>query len=753
MKKLAALILLAVLAGCNSDSDDSTSNDDSTPSGIVVTDLTGDTDRKDPVVGGGTTGDNPFPWNRYFVTEFDQTEVARVRDLPGFLANDFMFRLRDIAGHPRYSGNGQMVQSNPLTAARLDYALSTGLTGAGQIVSMIDDSIRLSHEQFDGKFIYTSGNARASGDFHGTAVASIMAGSGAGGGTLGFAPHADIHQGYLDYDAAVNWNTLGTYMTDAAELGAIVSNNSWGLGDDTVKNNNISNYFQGAGRKPYIDGLRAFAQGGVIVFALQNDYASDSASLIAALPLDIPELEANWISVVNAIPEFDDERILSADRISTACLETARFCMTANGQIMVASETGDTSYEIGVGASFAAPQVAGSVALLAEAFPDLSAPQLRDRLLATADNGFFEHTGTLEFAPGIEHGYNEEFGHGFLDLRSALLPIGQTVVPLANGQSIDLGIAAITSGTATGDGLAHSLSALTIVATDQLYGGFTQSAAVLAGRVSRIDPSRTALAAALQPTTGVARNSQNAAIRSGSNLAGHRGVWSDPTGAELLGSTVIPLTLPESALGVSVLNGEGTTGLSVHRTFDTESGNLRVGFSSMRTNGSILGVSVPSMTGEISSATNAVEVDFASRISTNTALRINAEMGLANSGGGGMVSDFSPVSYNRVGVAIERADVGQTGDVLTMFARQPVGIIQGSASMDLPVQFANGVTDFASRDVSLAPVERQLDLGFEYSTPVSRHGNMTVGMMHSTNNGNTAGRDAVSGFVGFQLSF
>lgn len=750
MKKRMALILLSVLAGCNSDSDGGTSGG---IGGIVVTDRTGDTDRNDPIVGGGTTGDNPFPWNRYFVTEFDQAEVERIRELPGYLANNFTFTLGNIAGHPTYGGDGQTVQSNPLTAARLDYALSTGLTGTGQIVSIIDGSIRLSHEQFDGKFIYTSGNARASGDFHGTAVASVMAGSGAGGGTLGFAPRADIHQGYLDYDAPVNWNTLGTYMTDAAELGAIVSNNSWGLGDVTVKSNSVSGYFQDFDPKPYIDGLRAFANGGVIVFALQNDYTADSASLIAALPLDIPELEANWITVVNAIPEFDDERILSADRISAGCFETARFCMAANGQIMVASETDDTSYEIGVGASFAAPQVAGSVALLAEAFPDLSAAQLRDRLLATADNGFFVHTATLSFAPGIEHGYNEEFGHGFLDLRSALLPIGQTVVPLPNGQSIDLGVAAITSGTATGDGLAQSLSALTIVATDQLYGGFTQSAAVLAGRGSRIDPSMTALAAALQPTTRVARNSQNAAIRSGNNLAGHRGVWSDPTGAELLGSTVIPLTLPESALGVSVLNGDGTTGLSVHRTFDTENGNLRVGFSSMHTNGSILGVSVPSMTGEISSTTNAVEVDFASRISTNTALRINAEMGLANSGGGGMVNDFSPVSYNRIGVAVERADVGQTGDVLTMFARQPVGIINGSASMDLPVQFANGVTDFASRDVSLAPVERQIDLGFEYSAPVSRNGNMTVGMMHSTNAGNTAGRNAVSGFVGFQLSF
>ncbi len=743
MKRSLSLLLFVFLAACKSGDG---SSDQSTVDVPRIPRVT------EPVSDGPTMGDNPFPWNRYFVTEFDQIKVQAIRASRGFVANNFSFNLR-IAGHPTYGGQGKVVRSNPLAAARLDYALSTGLTGAGQVVSMIDSGIRLTHEQFAGKAIYSSSNPPPAGDFHGTAVASVMAGTGANGGTLGFAPAADIHQGYLDYSASVNWRTLGNHMRNAASYGAIVSNNSWGLADLTVQDRNPVTYFGHSSVKPYVDGLKAFANDGVIVFALQNDYHADSASLIAALPLGVPELEPSWITVINAVPEFDDNRILSAQRISTACLETARFCMAANGQIMVARETGDRDYEIGVGASFAAPQVAGSVALLAEAFPDLTAPQLRDRLLATADNGFFDHTGWLTFAPGITHGYNSEFGHGFLDLRSALLPIGQAEVTMASGQSIDLGTAAIMSGPATGDGLARSLAALTVLSTDQLYGRFEVSADVLADADSRIDPAGKALAAAIHPDSAAGRSSLNAAIRSGSGLAGHRGAWSDPTAAALLGSAFIPLTAPDNAVGVAVLNGNGTSGLALHQTFDLAGGNLQVGLAAMRTDGSIMGVSVPHQTGEVSSSTNALQIEYASRIATNTALRLNAETGFARGDGAGMVNNFSTVSYNRIGLALEQADVGQSGDVLTMFVRRPLGITRGSAEMDLPMQFASGQTTFTTTDVSLAPVERQLDLGFEYSTPISRTGNVSLGMLHSTNDGNSLGRQAMSGFVGFQFTF
>lgn len=741
---------LLVLAACNSDDEGTGASVGTDIAPSFFGDLT--LPRTRPLdVDETTMGDNPFPWDRYFVTSFNPTEVGRIRNLPGYLANNFSFDLGGINGHPLYGGSGAQVNSQPLTAARLDYALSTGLTGAGQIVSLIDSGVRLSHEQFTGKYIYTSGRPLSAGDFHGTAVASVMAGNGTNGGTLGFAPGADLHQGYLDFDGSVSWTTLGDHMRDAADLGAIVSNNSWGLAGGTVRNTNRSSFVIDA--SPYIQGLRSFAPDGVIVFALQNEYGANSASVMAALPLAVPDLESNWIAVINAVPVFNDDRIQSAVRVSTACLETAQFCMAANGQIMVASEEADNSYEVGVGASFAAPQVAGSVALLAEAFPDLSAAQLRDRLLATADNGFFSHDGVVTFAPGITHGYNAEFGHGFLDLRSALLPIGQAVVPTADGGAIDLGVAAIISGSATGDSLTRALGAVDIVTTDQLHGSFTMRGDVLSGTDIRVDLAEMALTEALQTDMGESRRNIHAAIRSGGDLVSFSTGWHDITGANLLGGESVVLTTPGDDFGASLLTGESVTGVALHRTFDLGAAQAQVGFATMQTQGAILGITVPQAVGEVSSVTNALYVDIATPLSDRTALRMTAEIGVATGQGGGVLGDVSPLFYDRVGVSVARADVGTAGDVLSVFVRQPIAVTSGSARMDLPVQMAAGEVRFASHDIGLAPAERQLDLGFSYQVPVSRSGDLILGMMHSQNNGNFMDQSAVSGFVGVQFGF
>jgi len=739
MKKALCLVPILVLAACNPDAP-STDN----PWGVT---------RVPPVsrpsdVIGPTTGDNAFPWNRYFVTEFDQAALGRIRALPGYVANRFSFNL-SVRDHPVYGGFGGVVTGNPLAAARLDYALSTGLTGAGQVVSMIDSSLRLSHDQFAGKTIYSSGQPPPAGEFHGTAVASVMVGTGQNGGTLGFAPGADLHQGYLNYNAPVNWHTLGQYMRDAASIGAIASNNSWGLRDATLRNTDVGNFVRNT--QPYVDGLRSFAADGVIVFALQNDYAADSASLMAGLPLGAPELEASWISVINAIPTFDDDGITSAVRISTACLETGRFCMAANGQIKVATESSDSGYAIGVGASFAAPQVAGSIALLAEAFPDLTATQLRNRLLVTADNGFFDHDDVVTFAPGIVHGYNAEFGHGFLDLRAALLPIGQAVVPLADGGSVDLGNAVISAGSAVGDSLAQALAAVDIVTTDQMAGHFMVSGAVLAAPASRSDPAGLALMTGLRGDMGAGRRALHAAVRDGTGLVADGAGWHAPSGADLLGAEAVALTAPGDDFGAAALIGDAMAGVALRQSFDLGQAQAQVGVMTLQTDGSILGIAASQDAGDISAVTHALHLDVATKLAAGAALRLSAEIGMAEGQGAGVLGDVSTLVYDRIGLSAARADLATKGDVLSVFARQPIAITQGSARLDLPVQMSDNAIGYASHDIGLAPTARQRDLGFEYRAPLSRSGDLRIGMMHSRNEGNVTGKSVLSGFVGVQF--
>lgn len=739
MKKALCVVSLLVFAACNPE-------DRSADNHLGVT-ITPPVSRPFDDIG-PTVGGDPFPWNRYFVTEFDQAALGAIRALPGYVANTFRFNL-SVRDHPVYGGFGALVTATPLAAARLDYALSTGLTGAGQIVSLIDSGVRLSHDQFEAKTIYSSGQPPTGGEFHGTAVASVLVGNGQNGGMIGFAPGADLHQGHLNYNAALNWHALGNHMRDAASIGAIASNNSWGIRDATVQNTDVGAFVRST--QTYISGLRTFAADGVIVFALQNDYHADSASLMAALPLGAADLESSWISVINAIPSFNDDGVTSAVRISTACLETARFCMAANGQIKVATQWHDSGYAIGVGASFAAPQVAGSIALLAEAFPDLTAAQLRDRLLVTADNGFFAHDGVVTFAPGITHGYNAEFGHGFLDLRAALLPIGQAVVPLVDGGSIDLGSAAIMAGSAVGDSLAQSLAAVNILTTDQMHGSFMVAGSVLAAAAIRADPAASALMAGLRSDMGAGRLARHAAIRGGDTWAGDRTGWQDASGVDLLGGDAVALTAPGGDFGAAVLIGDAMAGVALHQSFDLGQAQAQVGVMTMQADGSILGIGAPPGVGNIRSVTHALHLDVATPLAVDTALRLSAEIGVAAGQGAGVLGAISTLVYDRVGMSVARADVGAKGDVLSVFVRQPIAITHGSARLDLPVQMSGNEIGFASYDIGLAPAARQRDLGFEYRVPVFRSGDLSLGMMYSRNDGNITGQDVLSGFIGLQF--
>ena len=84
------------------------------------------------------------------------------------------------------------------------------------------------------------------------------------------------------------------------------------------------------------------------------------------------------------------------------------------------------------GTSYVAPQIAGAVALLSEHFPNHTAEQIVDRLLASADNSFFTRDGIVTFGNGIQHGYSDEFGHGVMDIYAALNPITSSSL----GQSV-----------------------------------------------------------------------------------------------------------------------------------------------------------------------------------------------------------------------------------------------------------------------------------------------------------------------------
>jgi subtilisin family serine protease len=334
--------------------------------------------------GGGSAGTSlfdPSVFSAFFVDDFGpyEADARALRDNdPKYLVQKFSWT--DDRDGKRYS-------SYSLDNANVEYAHAAGLTGAGQIIAILDAGFRQSHVEFSGKTIYTPPGYAPGVDDHGTGVASIAAGSADSGEMIGVAPGADLQLGALDANSG-EFKSMTAATRQAASVGAIVQNNSWGYEVDATRAN-YNSVFGGSDGTDYINALREFANNGIIVFAASNDVTRTRADLVSALPNFVSGLEASFITVVNAVPGYSNGEISSASLVSSACLEAARWCMAADGTVYAATAGSDSSYSQVTGTSFAAPQVAGAMALLAEAFPSLTPQELRARLLASPTTASF----------------------------------------------------------------------------------------------------------------------------------------------------------------------------------------------------------------------------------------------------------------------------------------------------------------------------------------------------------------------------
>lgn len=752
-------LLLAGLAGCGGGSDTGASTQTSGSGSASPT----QTASPGPAP---TSGSLAFPWDQYYVTAYDMAKVLAVRTASAFKQATLTLTL-SVPGSPIY-GSGASETSNALIDAHLDYAFSTGLTGKGVTLGLIDNPILTSHVQFAGKTVLQDGPTALEADsssfkdgFHGTAVASVMVGNGQDGQMTGFAPGANLFAGGLYYTQPLNWSQLATYMNDAASHKVLAINNSWGLSGSTVANTDYTSLFSAPDAQSYLTALQNYAKSGVIVFAVQNDYTATSVNAMAGLPKAYPSLQGSWIAVINAIPTISfaangDSTITGATRISAPCAEAAQYCIAANGQVKVADYTANSAYGAGMGASFAAPQVTGALGLLAEAFPTLTPQQLRDRLLATAYDGFFTPTGSVTFAPGVVHGYNSEFGMGFLDLKAALLPIGQTSVPTASGQQIAVGQAAIVTSAASGNAVAKALAPAHVIALDSLAGSFTIPATTIAGAPAATDLSTLRLDVIISPDAMVEASSYNGALARGQAevMLNHVDLMANPDAAVLYGGSLRNV-LDQGGFHLSILRDrtDTVTGLSVSRDWPLGQAALRLGFTRFDEGGGALGVGAPGYTDGATSHVQAVKIGLAAPLAPGTSLRAVAEFGQASGVSGGMISGMSALSYNRMGVAIDQTNVFRPGDVLTLFARTPVAITSGSATMALPVSYSASGPGFADTAIPLSPSAREVDAGFEYAMPLWRSAILRSGLALETNAGNVAGKTGLAGVFGVAMRF
>lgn len=673
----------------------------------------------------------------YYVSSFDAFEViaANLRDN----VQRYLIQAGDVTvpDNPTTPGNeGGTYFSYPLASARVEYAHAVGLTGAGQIISVVDAGFRTTHEVFAGKNLDSTGAIPLAD--HGTMVASIAAGSS--NTMIGVAPGADLHFGYFGSDASL---TAATQR--ALAIGAVAQNNSWGFPSLPVGQASFNFLFGDAGGAAYLAALDAYAAQGVVVFAVDNDATNTNATIMEGLPAVRPSLEAGWLAVGNAVPVYNNDRIISAVMVSSRCLEAAAWCLVADGYWAAATATSNSSYGSGLGSSFAAPQVSGALALLAEAFPDLSPHDLRIRLLASADNGFFTPDGTIDLLPGPEqflHGYSTSFGHGFLDLRAALLPIGPTTLAMANGTRYDAERPLLVSGTAMGDAVTRSLEGIDVAVSDVFAARFRMPGKALAAPIT---PQP--LAAGL------------AARRIGDDLTSMRtapAALSRPSFEAYTGRT-LDLSDAESGVDVSLLlpapgTGAEEYGISVHKALTDGPTRLELGLKLARDGGSVIGFGA-SQAGSGGAGLVAVELGLHSDFGGGGFLSITGETGLADLGASSVLSGTSRARFNSFGFDIGQRGVFAKGDRLALGLSSPVAITGGRTELQLPVMRSDGGTEIRSVAIDLAPQARQVDLSLSYQVPLGKGQELLLELQHAENFGNQRGLRDTAAVLGMKFTF
>lgn len=248
-------------------------------------------------------------------------------------------------------------------------------TGSGAVVAVIDTGVDATHPDLRGRVLdgydFSGAETGATSDVvgHGTHVASIVAGGGAG--MAGVAPDAKIMPLKVFSDSASGFSMEGYLraIKYAADNGADVINISLGCGGTA------SCYSQSE-----FDAISYANDRGVVVVAAagNGDAAGMGMNNDATSTPDYP----SGYDLPNIVSVTSSTRL---GGWSTWSNYGARGVdLAAPGESILVARPG-SAYTSVTGTSFSAPHVTGAIALLAAARPTASADELRATLVAAVD--------------------------------------------------------------------------------------------------------------------------------------------------------------------------------------------------------------------------------------------------------------------------------------------------------------------------------------------------------------------------------
>ncbi|GAB4137918.1 MAG: hypothetical protein Tsb0016_03450 [Sphingomonadales bacterium] len=289
-------------------------------------------------------------------------------------------------------------------------AYDSGVSGSGVTVAVIDTGIDSDHFDLAAAIHPASRNVNGGTSFidddgHGTQVSGIIAARRNNAGSHGVAFNAQIMalradiEGSCADECQLPDNAIASGIDHAVANGARIINLSLG---GSPANFRLAQSIRAA-----------TAAGAMVVISAGNDGGNepDPLALIAADPDTQGRVVIAGASTAsNSIASF-------SNRAGTA----AQFFVMAPGAGVTTTDLNGGSVVVS-GTSFAAPHVAGALALLLENFPTTDATSLLEILKTTArDLG----------DPGVDlvHGW------GLIDVAAAMAPQGVATVPLAQNRA------------------------------------------------------------------------------------------------------------------------------------------------------------------------------------------------------------------------------------------------------------------------------------------------------------------------------
>lgn len=329
-------------------------------------------------------------------------------------------------------------------------AYAKGATGQGITVAVVDSGVDAALPDLAGAVSSAStdliaGRATPVGsDRHGARVADIIASRFNGSGTLGVAYGSTILSIRADdpsnatadcSDCVYGAADLARGLDYAVANGARVINLS--LGGDTP----LGATFEAALS-------RAVAAGAVVAVSAGNEGLANP---------DWPAryaVDGRYAGAVVAVGALTQAGVLAS--YSNKAGTAANGYLSAPGDKLTVDCVSGSCWQVS-GTSFAAPQVAGALALLLQAFPNLSGRDAVDILLRTAAD-----TGTA--------GTDSTYGRGALDLDRAFQPVGASSLSLPDGSTATVSDAGVGASVAQAFGSAlHRTADLRTVIHDDYH--------------------------------------------------------------------------------------------------------------------------------------------------------------------------------------------------------------------------------------------------------------------------------------------